>query len=74
MKEANALAKKNLEKKAKKIQAVAKMAKKIEERAKKNIKNAATKIQDLKCLVALSSTSKSFKEKKKFFYLLKKLI
>ena len=55
------MAKKAQDEEAKKIKA----AIMIEERAKKNIENAAKKKQNLKCKVALASTSGPSEKKKK---------
>lgn len=59
------MAKKTLDKKAKKIQGAAKVTKRIEEKAKKNLENAAEKTQNLKRKAALIFTSRPSKKKKK---------
>ncbi len=65
IKKADDLAKKALDKKAKKIQVVTKTTKRIEERAKKNIENTAKKKQNLKYKAALTSVGVLSEKKKK---------
>lgn len=74
IKKADNLAKKTLDKKVKKIQVVAKATKMMKKKMEKNIKNMVEKKQTLKYKIILTSTSVSFKKKKKKeFPLVKKL-
>lgn len=59
----NALAKKALDKEIKKTQAMAKVAKNIEDKTKKNLENVFENTQNLKCMAMVTSISGLIKKK-----------